>query len=360
MKKVLAVLLASLMVLSLAACGSGSGDDETTKAPETTEAPETTPAAEADGESDAESKAPAADGEYVADVNGDGKIIVGYISKNLTDVFHIAINDHAKTTFEQWVSDGLIDEFTGVLDGQTDPNIQINLADDCISRGCDFVVILPAESDASDPAVTNMAKAGINVLCVNSSTTSTEDVAVALTISDDFEAGTIMANYVVEKCPDGGKWLHCQGAQGNSAQIARGEGIHSVMDSLDNFEMIGEAYNVEWSADSAVNQATDALTQYGDELVAVICDNDDMSSAVQRYMNQNGRSDVVCIGVDGNQGPMQMIKDGELGATVYQDGVGQLQQAMDIIEAIINGEEWTNDPIPFVLVTAENVDQYLK
>ena len=57
---------------------------------------------------------------------------------------------------------------------------------------------------------------------------------------------------------------------------------------------------------------------------------------------------------------MQMIKDGELGATVYQDGVGQLQQAMDIIEAIINGEEWTNDPIPFVLVTAENVDQYLK
>ena len=30
----------------------------------------------------------AAEGDFVADVNGDGKIIVGYISKNLTDPFH--------------------------------------------------------------------------------------------------------------------------------------------------------------------------------------------------------------------------------------------------------------------------------
>lgn len=356
MKKVLAVVLAAAMVLSFTACGSKKADETTKAAAETTKAAEETTKAAAEETT----KAADAAGEYVADVNGDGKIIVGYISKNLTDVFHIAINDLAKTTFDQWKADGKIADWTGVLDGQTDPNIQINLADDCIAKGCDFVIILPAEKDASDPAVTKMADAGINVLCVNSDTTSTADVAVALTISDDFEAGTMLANWVVEQCPDGGKYLHCQGAQGNSAQIARGEGMHSVMDAHPEFELIGEAYNAEWSADSAVNQATDALTKYGDELVAVICDNDDMSSAVQRYMNQNGRSDVVCIGVDGNQGPIQMIKDGELGATVKQDGVGQLQAAIDIIDAIMNGEEWTVEPIPFVLVTADNVDDYLE
>lgn len=369
MKKVLAVVLASMMVLSLAACG-GDKKEETqapdTQAATTEAAAEETDATEADTteaaaeSSAAETQAAAPAGDYVADVNGDGKIIVGYISKNLTDVFHIAINEHAKTTFDQWAADGKIDEWTGILDGETDPNKQIDHADTCISRGCDFVIILPAEKDASDPAVTKMADAGINVLCVNSDTTSTPDRAVALTISDDTEAGRMLANWVVENCPDGGKYVHCQGAQGNSAQIARGEGMHEVMDPLSQFELVSEQYNVEWSADSAVNQATDALTKYGDELVAVICDNDDMSSAVQRYMNQQGRSDVVCVGVDGNEGPIQMVANGEMGATIKQDGVGQLQAAMDIITAIIEGKEWSNDPIPFVLVTKDNAAEYLK
>ena len=32
---------------------------------------------------------------YEADVNGDGKIVVGYISKNFTDPFHAPINARA-------------------------------------------------------------------------------------------------------------------------------------------------------------------------------------------------------------------------------------------------------------------------
>lgn len=360
MKKLLCLVLCLAMITCVfAACAK----EEPAPAPAAPAAPaaDSTPNQDAAPAEQAPAEpAPAPAAAKPGDVNGDGKVVLGYISKNLTDVFHIDINNHAKETFEQWVKDGIIDEFTGVLDGQTDPNIQINLAQDCISKGCDYVVFLPAERDASDPALTQMVDAGIKVLCVNSETTSTADKAVALTISDDHEAGTMMANYIVEKCPNGGKYIHCQGAQGNSAQIARGEGMHEVMDANDKFELVGEAYNVEWSADSAVNQATDALTKYGDELVAVICDNDDMSSAVQRYMNSNGRSDVFCIGVDGNQGPIQMIKDGELGATIKQDGVGQLQRAMDIIQADIKGESWTNDPIPFVLVDASNCDQYLK
>ena len=379
MKKVLAVLLAAAMTFSLAACGN---DSKETKAPETKAAEskaDETKAAEskADETKAAESKAAESKADEtnaagpaagvptletaVKDVNNDGKVVVGYISKNFTDVFHIAINKLAEDTFTQWAADGKIDEFTGVLNGETKGEVQVNLANDCIQRNCDFVIILPAEYDTSDKAVTTMVEAGINVLVVNSETASTRDMALALSISDDVEAGEMLGNWVLEKCPDGGKYLHCQGAPGNSAMLARTEGIHNVLDSHSEFEMIGEAYNEEWSADSAVNQATEALTKYGDELVAVVCDNDDMSSAVQRYMNNNGRSDMICVGVDGNEGPLQMVKDGELGATVYQDGVGQLQQAIDIIDAIISGTDVPEiQPIPFILVTAENVDQYLK
>ena len=58
-----------------------------------------------------------------------------------------------------------------------------------------------------------------------------------------------------------------------------------------------------------------------------------------------------------------MIKDGELGATVYQDGVGQLGAAIDaIVESINSGSAPAEKEImvDFVLVTSENVDEYLK
>ena len=77
--------------------------------------------------------------------------------------------------------------------------------------------------------------------------------------------------------------------------------------------------------------------------------------------NDNGRNDVICIGVDGVEVPLQMVKDGAMKATILQDGVGQINGAIEIVEAIVKGEEFDPKPvIPFVLVTEENVDDYLE
>lgn len=295
-----------------------------------------------------------------ADVNGDGKVVVGYISKNLTDPFHAPINAYAQETLDKMVADGVIDDWTGVLDGETDPNKQIDRADDCITKGVDFLIILPAEAEASDPAVTKAAEAGVNVIVVNSKSMSTDDLAIAYCGSDDVEAGQMLANWVIENKPEGGKYIHCTGILGNSAQIDRGNGIAQIMADHPEFEMVGEP-DTQWSGDKAANATSDAIIKYGDELVAVICDNDDMSSAAQRAANDAGRSDIVCVGVDGNQNPLQMVKDGELGATVLQDGVGQVAAGINIIESIVKGEEYDPEPvIPFVLVTSDNVDEYLQ
>ena len=350
-RKVLAVLLASTMVLGLAACGS-SDDKKTEDTSKDTEKTEDT----------AKDEGADAEASSLADVNGDGKIIVGYISKNLTDPFHGPINAHAEETFEALVADGTIDEWTGVLDGQTLPDVQINCAQDCITRGCDFVFIAPAEAEASDPAVVEMADAGINVIVFNSKTTSTDDKAWAFSGSDDVEAGRMLANWVVENCPDGGKYVHCNGILGNSAQIQRTQGMHEVLDELPEFEMVADE-DTQWKGDLAASAAENAIAQYGDELVAIICDNDDMSSAAQSACNAAGRSDIICVGVDVNQTPLEMIKAGELGATILQDGVGQLQAGIDaMVTAIKEGKAPAekNMMVPFVQVTKDNVDEYLK
>ena len=177
---------------------------------------------------------------------------------------------------------------------------------------------------------------------------------------DDVYAGELMATYIQEMCPDGGSYIHCQGVIGNSAQMQRGEGIQNILGDDDKFVSEGD-FPCDWKADLASNAATDAMSMYGEDLVAIICDNDDMSSAAQQACNEAGREDIFCIGVDGNQGPLAMIKDGTLGATVLQDGVGQMKAGIDAIELDINGEEVEKEyVVPFVLVNADNVDEYLQ
>ena len=336
-KKLLSMLFSAVLVTTLVV-GCGSSDSGSS-----------------DNSGDAATKETTA-----GDVNGDGKIIVGYISKNIVDPFHAPINDSAKKTLDGLVADGAIDEWTGILDGETDAAKQIDRADECIAKKCDYVIILPAESTASDPAVTKMADAGIQVLVVNSKTDSTDDVAASYSGSDDVEAGEIMAQWVIDQVPDGGKYAHCQGIIGNSAQIQRGEGIENLMAKNDAFESVGD-FPCEWAADKAANVATDMMNKYGDELKAIICDNDDMSSAAQKACNDAGRSDIVCVGVDGNENPLAMVQAGELGATVLQDGIGQVGAAIEQIQNAIDGGTMKKEiMIPFVLVTEKNVADYIK
>lgn len=322
-----AVFLA--IALSLSACGSSSS------------APSSSAPSSA-------SSAPAG-----SDIN------VAYICKNTVDAFHQTINSAAKEALDALVSNGSIKSWQ-LYDGQTDPATQVTLLDTAITNGANFVIFLPAEAAGSDPVVTKCAEQGIPCIVVNSKTNSTDEKATAFVGSDDVFAGELMGKYIQEKCPNGGKYLHMQGIIGNSAQIDRGQGIANTLGADSKFEMVGE-YACDWSADKAVTNATDAITTYGDQIVAIVCDNDDMSSAVQNYCNSIGRTDIFCIGVDGNAGPLGMVKAGTLGATVLQDGASQVTTAINMIPDVVAGKQVEKSTmIPFVLVTPENVDQYLK
>ena len=221
-KRIYATLMTVAMTMSLVACGATKEEAPAAAAP----AVEETEASAAETVAEEATEAVATGG----DLNGDGKIIVGYISKNTVDVFHATLNGAAEERLEALVNEGTIDEWTGILDGNTDAAKQCDLAQDCINYPCDYVIILPAESTASDPAVTSMADAGIGVVVVNSATDSTEARALTFSGSDDVYAGELMGNYVMENAPDGGVFIHCQGVIGNSAQIQRGEGIANTIE----------------------------------------------------------------------------------------------------------------------------------
>jgi len=286
-------------------------------------------------------------------------IKVAYLAKNTVDAFHATLNGAAKASLDALVAKGTIASWQ-LYDGLTDPMTQVSLIEDAINSGSNFVILLPAESQGSAPVVTRCAKAGIPVIVVNSQTNNTAELATAFVGSNDVQAGEMMANNVIEQVPAGGKYAHMMGIVGNSAQQQRGQGIANVMGKNSKWQSVGD-YAADWSADKAVQFATDVLTKYGTTVKAIICDNDDMSSAVQAYCNSVNRKDIVCIGVDGNAGPLAMVKKGTLRTTVLQDGAAQVNAAIALIPEILAGKTVQKSiMVPFTLITSKNVDKYLK
>lgn len=290
----------------------------------------------------------------------DGDFVVAYIAKNTVDAFHATINNAARQELDSLKASGKIAQWY-LLDGLTDPITQNNLLEDAINLGADVIIVLPAEAAGCAPMLVRAQEEGIPIIVVNSKTDNTDELATAYVGSNDVQAGEMMARFVMEQIPQGGGFGHIQGIIGNSAQIERGQGIDNVMNQADHWTLLdGARQTAEWQAERAVRFAEDWLTKYGDQLNAIICDNDDMSSAVQAAMNAAGRSDIVAIGVDGNIGPLTMVKNGELRATVYQDGAGQVLKGIELAMEVLNGNPVEKEiMIDFVLVTQENVDEYL-
>jgi ABC-type sugar transport system substrate-binding protein len=284
--------------------------------------------------------------------------VIGYICKNTTDTFAIGYNNAARKKLDDLKKAGTISNWF-FYDGLSDPIVQISAMDMAITQGCTHIIFLPAEAAPCAPVLTRAKEKNIPIIVVNSRTTNTAELATAYVGSNDVQAGEIMANFVREQIPGGGSWGHIQGPIGNSAQVERGQGIHNIMDKDPKWTLLDEQPG-NWLGEIATRFAEDWRTKYGAGLNAIICDNDDMSSAAQNVMNAAGRSDIICIGVDGNPGPLSMVKNGDLKATVYQDGIGQVTKAIDltldlIADKTIPKESW----IDFVLITQANVDQFI-
>jgi len=286
--------------------------------------------------------------------------VIGYICKNATDPFAIGYNNAARAKLEGLKKDGVIADWH-FYDGLSDPITQVALMDTAITQGCNYIVFLPAEAAGSAAVLDKAKEKNIPIIVVNSRTTNTDALAAGYVGPNDVQAGEMMANYVLQQIPAGGGWAHIQGPIGNSAQVERGIGIHNIMDKQTAKWKLLDEQPGNWSGEIATRFAEDWRTKFGTGLNVILCDNDDMSSAAQNVMNAAGRRDIICIGVDGNAGPLSMIKSGDLKATIYQDGAAQVTKGIDLAIDLINGrtipkETW----VDFVLVTKDNVDQYLK
>ena len=362
-KKVTAMAMASCMILSMTACG-GSKPAETTAA--ATEAATTEAAKEA--ETTAAEVKEAAGGDF-----SDKK--VGISIYKFDDNFMTLY----RTELERYLTEelGFKKENITIQDGKGDQAEQTNQIQNFIASGVD-VMILNLVQASSAPQVTDLCKdAGIPVVYINREPDTAEEerwasdsISATYVGADARQSGTYQGEEIVETANKGdingdGKvsYIMVQGDPENvDAQYRTEFSVKALTDAgLEVEELLLQ--RGDWDQAKGQQIVQDALTQFGDKIEVVFCNNDAMALGALQAIDAAGRKvneDIYLVGVDALTEAVQDITEGKMTGTVFNDYMGQAKTAADMAVKFLNGE--TVDPVnmvDYVKVTPDNAKDIL-
>lgn len=278
---------------------------------------------------------------------GDGKPVVGVSLLNLSNEFIVTLETALKSEADRQGVKLVIN------DAQRDAGRQIQQVENFIAQGVTAIVLNPCEMEASSPAVEKAKAAGIPIVNVNSVTKAVPDAFVG---SRDEDSARMAMEFIAEQLDGKGGILMMQGYMGQAAQIKRDAGAREVLANHPELKLLA-SQTAEWDRAKAVTLMENWLQSHGDQIAAVFAQNDEMAMGALLAVERAGKKDqIVVVGVDAIGDALQAVEEGRLDATVFQDGVGQAQEALKAALALGRGESVEGERfIPFQLVTKENV-----
>ena len=372
-KKAAAVALASMMALSLAGCSSNT--EETTAAAETTAA-ETTEAAAEEETTAAEAAEEAA--ETAAAAVGDVDL-----SDKKVGISIYQFNDNFMTLYREelvrYLTEdlGFAAENVVVQDGKGDQAEQTNQIQNFITQQYD-VLILNLVQASSAPDVTDMCHAaGIPVVYINREPDVAEEerwaaegIAATYVGCDARQSGTYQGEEILETATKGDingdgvvSYIMIQGDPENvDAQYRTEFSVKALTDAgMEVEELLIQ--RGDWDQAKAQQIAQDALTQFGDQIEVVFCNNDAMALGALQAIEAAGRTvneDIYLVGVDALTEAVQNVIDGTQTGTVFNDHFSQAQSAGDIAVQMLAGEAVdTVNMVDYIKVTQDNAQEIL-
>ncbi|NLU53682.1 MAG: sugar ABC transporter substrate-binding protein [Clostridiaceae bacterium] len=332
MKKTFAIVLA--LVLCLTALMAGCGK---------TEQPATTP-----GNSEpATSQQPAQ--------SGSQKIKIGVSISNFDD------------TFLMYMKDGM-DEYAKSLGGEVevtyvdakeDSAKQLAQVENFISQGVSAIVVVPVNTEATEPITNACQSAKIPLVYVNRLPGNLPDDVVFVG-SESIDAGIFQMEYIAEKLGGKGNVVIMVGKLDNEAAIKRTEGVKQVAAKYPDINIIFEQ-TANWSREEGMSLMENWLST-GKQIDAVASNNDDMALGALKAIEAAGKlGQIIVGGVDATPDALAEMEAGRLDCTVFQDAGGQGSGAIKAAVALAKGEKVENRVwIPFQLVTPDNYKEFKK
>ena len=339
MKKIIALVLALVMALSLIACGS-------TAAPAT----EATQAA-TDAATEAATDAAAEVKTYK----------VGVAIYQYNDNFMTLYRQEIENYFKTLETDTVKYEIT-MVDGKNDMAEQTNQIDTFITQKMDVIICNLVQTSSAEVIIDKVVAADIPLILINreplgdNGDESYEGIInnekVCYVGADARQSGTYQGEIVL--------------ALDNKGDI-NGDGVVNYVMVVGDPENPDAQYRTEFSVKALTdagmqvnelvknvgnwdqakgNEIVDAaLAQFGDQIEVVFCNNDGMALGAAAAIEKHGRvvgEDIYLLGVDALEECQEMVKNGTMTGTVLNDHIGQSHAAVDAAVAALNGEALQN------------------
>ena len=134
-----------------------------------------------------------------------------------------------------------------------DANKQLELFESCIADGAKAIILDNAGADATVAAVQAAKDAGIPSFLVDREITS-EGVAVAQIVSNNYQGATILAEEFASLMGEEGTYIELTGRDTDTNAHVRSQGYHDVLDAIDGMEMVA-TQTANWSQDEGFTVA---------------------------------------------------------------------------------------------------------
>lgn len=343
MKKMIALLLAMVLGLSLAACGTSTPDEPSQPA--------------ADAASTDAAPAESAPAE-------DGKAEYAVVLKVLSSQFWQTMRDGIQAEADKM---GIkVDIYAA--NTEDDVEGQVTLLENAISTGYKAIGVAPISDVNLNNAIADATSKGIKIVDIDEKVNMDAlaelgGACYAYVATDNVAVGKLGAEYLIEQIGGEGEVAIVEGKAGAVSGENRRDGAKAAFEAAGL--TIVESQPADWDRTKAYDVATNYITAHPD-LKAIYCCNDTMAMGVQEAVEASGKDIKVC-GTDGNDDAIQSVADGKLTATVAQDpaavGSKGLQLMVEAVEkdaAMEVGAEVPVYGIDAILITKDNAADYLK
>lgn len=321
MKKIVNVLLLSLVALFLAACDQGS------------------------------------QGEPVEDASN---LTIGLSVADLTLERWQHDRDIFVETAEEYGAEVIVQSADG------DEAVQTSQVENMLTQGVDVLVIIAHNSDSIGAVAQEAADEGVIVIAYDRMINNAEiDAYISF---DNIRVGEMQAEYIVEQVPEGRYFMMGGAPTDNNALMFR-EGQMNIIEPLveaGDIEIVGDQWADDWSASAALEIMENALTANNNDIDAVVASNDNTAGgAIQALAAEGLAGEVAISGQDADLSGVQRIVEGTQTMTVYKQIHLIASEAAELAISLGTGAEVSFDDeinngmveVPSVLLDPIAVDK---
>ena len=368
MKKVLAFMLAAMMMASVAV---GCGNDSNTSSTESTGTDSTA--------STDNNEEPSEAGTDASDVS------IGSCVYKFDDTFMTGVRNTMTARAEE------LGAKIDIVDSQNKQPTQNDQVDTYITKGVNALAVNPVDRTAAGPIVEKAKAEGLPIVFLNREPEadimqSYEQVwyvgakaEESGTMSGQIIADYFTANPDADKNGDGKiQYIMLQGEQGHQDAVLRTEySVKAIEDAGFGVEALGSD-NANWDKVQATDKMKGFIASAGIENIeAVLANNDDMALGALEALKAEGYNTgdaakyIPVVGVDATAPALESMSKGELLGTVLNDAENQGKATVRIAVAAAAGTEVTSETIgyevtdgkyvwiPYVKVTADNYQDFM-